>query len=719
MKTISKTIIVMAALLSLPSWLFGQTGITGTTSVCVGATTALTDSIADGVWSSSNTLVATVGSNCGLVLGISQGTSVISYTSDAGIATLVVSVSPTPVAITGPTDVCAGSSMILTNVGGGKWTSSNTTTATIGATTGQVTGKTPGVVSITYTLNGGCTATTNVTVDAVPAAISGATGVCVGSTTTLSDAPPGGTWSSDANTIASIDANTGVVSGVAAGTANISYAFGTGCQVTKKITVYSLPLPISGQDSVCTGTTIALSDAGGGKWTISNTSIATIATTGLVTGKSAGTANITYTLATGCITTTTVAVNQAPTAITGAASVCVGSTITVSDAPPGGTWSNDNSSIATIDTNGLVTGVAAGTSTITYAFASGCMATKKITINAMPNSIDGPSSVCVLSSITLSDTLTGKWSSANASIVTVSPSNGVVTGKAAGTAVITYALTSGCMVTTVVTVNPMPSPITGAIGICMGATASYSCQSGCGYWSSGNTSVAAVCSSGALTGLTAGSTTLSYTLYSGCGVSTKKISINPLPGEITGPDNVRTGSTVTLTDGGTGKWSSSNSGVASINATKGKVTGVSAGTAIISYTVSTGCMITRNITVNDCGSAAPLTSNEDNNDGDGATISSADTSGTPAPGKNTIPTTTSKLQVYPNPCSGTFNLLVSTGSDLQGMIYVTNIMGQKVQELQVTGNNATPVVINSGQGIYLITVIIANERFEEKVVVTR
>jgi trimeric autotransporter adhesin len=718
MKTIPKIVILMAALLSLPSMLLAQASITGTASVCVGATTSLTDSAADGVWSSSNTGVATVGSNCGLVLGVAQGTAIISYTTDAGLATVAVTVNPTPIAITGPTDVCVGSVMILTDIGGGKWTSSNTLIATVGATTGQVAGKTPGAVNITYTMSGGCSVTANVTVDATPAPISGAVGVCIGSAMTLSDAPPGGMWSSDNNTVAAIDSNTGVLTGLITGSATITYAFNTSCQVTKKITVYPLPLFISGPAAVCTGATIMVSDAGGGKWSISNTSVATISTTGLVTGKSAGNANITYTLSTGCLITTNIAVNQAPTAILGAASVCTGLTIALSDAPPGGVWTNDNSTIATVDSNGVVTGIAAGTTTITYAFASGCMATKKVTVNALPNSIDGPSSVCVLSSITLNDTLTGKWTTANASIATVGASNGIVTGKAAGTAVITYALTSGCMATTVITVNPLPSVITGAASICTGSTISLSCQAGCGSWSCGNTAVATVCSTGAVTGLAAGAATLSYTLNTGCGISTKKISVNPLPSEISGTDKLCTGSTITLTDGGSGKWSTANSEIATINPTKGKVTGVSAGTAMISYTLSTGCFVTKNITVDNYSAASPLTNGESNNDGDSTSVTTYDTVSS-NPGKNTIPATTTRLQVYPNPNCGSFSLLLSSGSDEQGMIYVTNILGQKVLEQQVNSNNPIPVSITRGQGIYLITVIISGERFEEKIIVTR
>jgi hypothetical protein len=57
--------------------------------------------------------------------------------------------------------------------------------------------------------------------------------------------------------------------------------------------------------------------------------------------------------------------------ITGAASVCEGMTIILSDVVPGGVWSSGNTSIATV-TGGIVTGVTAGTDTISYSVSNSC-----------------------------------------------------------------------------------------------------------------------------------------------------------------------------------------------------------------------------------------------------------------------------------------------------------------------------------------------------------
>jgi uncharacterized protein YjdB len=111
---------------------------------------------------------------------------------------------------------------------GGLWTSSSPS-ATIGSLSGIVTGVTPGTSTITYSLGTGCSIATTVTVDTALGPITGTTNVCAGSTTTLTGSTPGGTWSCTASPVATVDAFTGVVSGIGAGTATITYSLGAGC----------------------------------------------------------------------------------------------------------------------------------------------------------------------------------------------------------------------------------------------------------------------------------------------------------------------------------------------------------------------------------------------------------------------------------------------------------------------------------------------------------
>jgi len=394
-------------------------------------------------------------------------TVVATFTSTLCTATMTgsatVTINPVPTAIACPTtgcSVCVGSTITLTDgVIGGTWSSSNTAVATIGSGSGIVTGVSAGVVTITYTLPGGCYTTTTVTVNPGPGPITGITTVCAGSMTTLSSTPGGGTWSISPLTVATIGSSSGVVTGVSAGTATVTYTLPTGCATTTTITVNITPT-ITSLTSICISSSITLTGTpAGGTWTSSNTAVATVGSfSGLVTGITTGTAIIMYTLPGGCAAKDTVTVVSSPAPIVGSGSIlCVFGTITLTDGTPGGVWSSSNPSVASVGSStGVVTGIAAGTVTITYSLGGGCLVTTTITVNPLPAPITGPNSVCAGNSITLSDgTPGGTWSSSG-TYATVNSTSGVVTGVVAGIETITYTLPSGCYTTTTVTVAPIP-----------------------------------------------------------------------------------------------------------------------------------------------------------------------------------------------------------------------------------------------------------------------
>ncbi len=579
--------------------------ISGTLSVCPGITTTLTDATTGGTWSSSTPGVATIGSTTGVATGVTSGTSIITYTLGTGcISTATLTVNPNPAAISGPTGVCVGLTITLTDAtGGGTWTSSNTALATINVSSGIVTGVAAGTPTMTYTLYTGCYMTFPITVNPTPAAISGTMNACVGATSTLTDATTGGTWSSSNAGIASVGTSSGVVTGGSAGTATITYTLPAGCTATTPFTVNPVPAAITGTTNVCVGLTTTLADAvSGGTWTSSNTAIATVtSTTGVVTGGSAGTATITYTLPAGCYVTTNVTVNPTPAAITGVNNVCVGLTTTLSDGTSGGTWSSSNVAIGTVGAaTGIVGGISSGSITITYTLAAGgCNTTFAFTVNPNPAAIAGVTSVCVGSTTTLTDATTGgSWSSSNTTLASISGS-GVVTGNSAGTPTITYALPTGCIATTPVTVNPLPASITGITTVCEGATVTLSDASGGGSWTSSNTAVASVgTGSGVVTGVAAGTATITYTLPTGC-ITTTGVTVNPTPAAIAGASFVCVGLTTTLSDGTSGgTWTSSNTSLATVGASTGVVTGVAIGTPVITYTLPAGCYATKLISVN-------------------------------------------------------------------------------------------------------------------------
>ena len=294
------------------------------------------------------------------------------YTDGSGCALQVCATThifPPPSAISGSIG-CLGTTTTLSDaVAGGTWSSSDTTIATIGSTTGIVTGISLGTVTITYKITSSCTVTKVITINPMPSAITGTAVVCAGSTTNLTDSTAGGTWSSSNTGIATVGSTTGIVTGVSAGTATITYML-AGCYKTIIVTVNPSPTAINGNLSVCLGLTQTLTDGiGGGTWTSGNTGVATIgSSSGVVTGIALGTATITYALSDGCNPVyATVTVNPLPDSITGTLQVCVGSTTNLTDATAGGTWSSGSTGIATVGSaTGIVTGVASGTARITY-----------------------------------------------------------------------------------------------------------------------------------------------------------------------------------------------------------------------------------------------------------------------------------------------------------------------------------------------------------------
>ncbi|MGX5817068.1 Ig-like domain-containing protein [Chitinophaga lutea] len=617
--------------------------ILGVTSVCVGATTSLSSTTTGGVWSSSDPAVATI-SATGEVSGISAGTATIAYTVTNGAgcvtartATVTVNALPAVGPITGTTSLCPGASATLANAtAGGTWSTSSTVIATVNAA-GEVQAVSTGAAVITYTVinASGCeqSVSTTVTVNAIPvvAPIAGTTDVCVGATSTLTNATAGGAWSTSDATVATVDA-AGVVTGVSAGTADILYmvtnASGCGVAVAATVTVNDLPVvaPVTGTTQICVDATTTVESAtAGGAWSSSNTAIATVDAAGLVTGISAGTATITYTVtnAAGCVATQTavVTVDALPVAdpVTGTLDVCVGATTTLATTSTGGAWSSSNTAIATVDAAGIVTGVDAGVSTITYTVtnSAGCIATQavNVTVDALPvvAPVTGTTDVCVGATSTLASTTTGGvWTSSSTAIATVDAS-GVVRGVSAGTATITYTVTNaaGCAtaVTATVTVNALPTvaAITGSTDVCISGTTTLTNTTAGGTWTSSNPTVATIAANGEVTALTAGTTTITYTVGTGCTASaTATVTVSALPtvGAITGATILCDNATTTLTSttaGGT--WTSSNPAVATI-ATNGEVTGITAGTTTITYTVTNGAGCTASqtttVTVNGC-----------------------------------------------------------------------------------------------------------------------
>lgn len=170
----------------------------------------------------------------------------------------------------------------------------------------------------------------------------------------------------------------------------------TGVSLNKNATT----IAIGASETLTATITPANADNQAVTWSSDNTAIASVDQNGKVTGVSAGTATITVTTQDGNKTATcTVTVpdpSADPVAVTGVSlnktstSLTVGATetLTATVAPANATnqavtWSSNNTAVASVDQNGKVTAVAAGTATITVTTADGNKtATCTVTVSA-------------------------------------------------------------------------------------------------------------------------------------------------------------------------------------------------------------------------------------------------------------------------------------------------------------------------------------------------
>ncbi len=578
---------------------------------CIGVPLTLTDPTGGGIWSSGTLAIGTIDAG-GTFTGIASGTVIITYGGTGCFQFSPVVVDPVS-PIRGPNTVCVGQTIPLTDSTiGGTWSSGSTAIATVSAG-GVVTGVSGGTVTITNTAYTGCLATTVITVNPLPSAITGPGTVCSNGFIGLSSAPGGGTWSSSNPGAGSIDPSLGTLYAGSVSvptTVIISYTLvsTTGCGITRPIIIEPIPLPISGPNEICLHGTATYSDFGGGTWTSSTPATASIVlTTGVATGHALGGATITFTSTAGCITTTSVNVDPAAAPITGTFVLCQGDVTTLADASAPGTWTSSVPTVATINTTtGDVSTSGYGTSVITFSpLAGACPVTHLFTVNPLPVAISAPSSICPGQSVTLFEYGGGTWMSGDPTVATIGSTSGLLTGVAPISTTLTYTLATGCYTNTTIVVNNPPDPITGDTLICVGSTTTLSnaTAGGPGTWSSSVSSVATVNTSGVVTGIRPGATVITYLPPGGC-PATQTVHVNIPPTAIGGTPYLCQNGTTTLTNGVLyGAWTSSDNTIAGVDVSSGLVTGVITGnpapaTVDITYSLGAGCTSTINVTVN-------------------------------------------------------------------------------------------------------------------------
>ena len=329
-------------------------------------------------------------------------------------------------------------------------------------------------------------------------------------------------------------------------------------------------------------------------WSSSNTSVATVSSSGIVTAESVGSSVITVrtddggktatcavTVSAKVINVTSVSLDKTSLTMTEGDIQTLTATVLPSDATDKSvTWSSSNTSVATVSSTGEVIAKAPGAATITVTTTDGsktasCMVTVKAKIINVTGVTLDKSSLSMVEGETYALTATVSpsdatdksvtWSSSNTSVATVS-STGEVIAKAPGAATITVTTTDGsktasCMVTvkakiinvTGVTLDKSSLSMVEGETHTLTATVSPSNASDKSVtWSSSNTSVATVSSSGQVTAKVAGSTTITVKTNDGDKTAACYVNVQPSTGVENGHEWVDLGLSV--------KWASINYG---------------------------------------------------------------------------------------------------------------------------------------------------------------
>ncbi len=511
------------------NYVWNLTGSEGTTYNIVSGGTGTASNSVTVQWLTAGAKTVTVIYNEGVCVG-------------TGTASNTTTVLVPPVAIVGNTQICAGgSTLMLSNASaGGTWSSNNVSAATINTNSGEITSGVQGTAQITYSNGCGSAATITATVNAAPAAITGNAQMCAnGSTITLSNSSTNGTWSGGTAGVATVDVNSGVVTpGANQNTTTISYSNGCGSAASITATVNAAPAAISNNSMMCAGgSTITLGNTStNGTWSSATLAVASVdVNSGMVTTGVQGTTVISYANGCGSAASVTATVNATPAATTGNAQMCAGgSNVTLANTSTNGTWSSNNTSVATVDMmTGVMTSGVQGTALISYDNGCGVAAVVTATVNAAPAPIGGNMWLCAGgNTMTLTNTSTnGTWTGGSTSVATINANSGLVTSNGQGTTMFSYSNGCGSAASVTTTVNATPAAIGGNTPLCAsGFTTTLTNTATNGTWSSSNPAVASInMTTGSLTtGAVDGTTTITYD--NGCSpAATATFTVNPLP----------------------------------------------------------------------------------------------------------------------------------------------------------------------------------------------
>ena len=359
-----------------------------------------------------------------------------------------------------------------------------------------------------------------------------------------------------------------------------------GCSnaATGTVTVNPIPVVTVNSPTICTGLTSTLTAGGANSYVWS-----TGATTAFITDNPISTTSYTVTgNSLGCVSTTTTSINVvlAPVITITPATVCAGSTatLTASGAPGGYLWSTGSSA------NPIMVMPATTTSYTVNGVGCPGTATATVTVNPIPTVTVTSTTICIGQAATLTANGANSylWSNgATTNSITVSPASTTsytVTGNSLG-----------CTSTAIgnVTVNPLPTPVVSPATICNGQGGPGTLIAGGAnsyLWSTGATTIAMTASPTVTTTYTVTGNTL------GClNTATGVITVNPIPIVTATSATICNGQSAALTAGGASSYTWST-GASTVNITASPTT-----TSTYTVTGNTlGCIntATGTITVN-------------------------------------------------------------------------------------------------------------------------
>lgn len=543
-------------------------------------------------------------------------------------------------------------------------------------------------------------------------------------------------WSSSDTSVATVSAS-GLVTAVAKGSATITVTTINGltasCTVTvapkypESVSVSPATLKLYAGESAKLTASVSPSDVGQPAltWSTSDASVATVSSDGTVNALKAGSVTISASSANGksasCVLTVapeypeSIYLNTGYVSINAGQETTLAATIVPADVKNTTlTWSSSDSSVATVDANGKVTGVKFGNAVITVSSPGGASARCNVYVTQpLPERLDinlsdaiievGDKVTLRVSSTPANALLNLTWNSSDANIVSVSASGSTaeITAVAPGEAVVTVTSSdNGVAATSAIKVLPAGIPATAinltprSLNLYEGETGQFTAtiepentSNKFIIWTSNNESIARVDANGRVTAV--GASTVPCIITARCGkvsrtatvrvtrfVPVESIELNPTELAVKVGYQYTVNARVTPSDAtnATLAWTSSDESVATVD-DNGLVIFRGVGNAVITASATDGSGVSA--TCNVTGLPVPVES-----------IELSRTSVTADEG------TSFTLTAQVNPSNATDRTLTWTSSDAS----VATVDNGAVT-LHYPGNAIITVTANDGSGI--------------------